>query len=160
VHFGSPAFYLLYLLIKRPGWYYFWLNGLSLGFTSSFSIFLQYCFPTAPPWLFTDLPPEAKFYKVDEILPVNLFHGIYGLNKLVCGAFPSIHVEWPSIIALNGAVNPYFGVLYVMWITTAAIYSEHHWISDVLTGMVIATMSTWLAKLYLKQVTFPVAKKE
>jgi membrane-associated phospholipid phosphatase len=138
VHFGSPAFYLLYLLIKRPGWYYFWLNGLSLGFTSSFSI----------------------FYKVDEILPVNLFHGIYGLNKLVCGAFPSIHVEWPSIIALNGAVNPYFGVLYVMWITTAAIYSEHHWISDVLTGMVIATMSTWLAKLYLKQVTFPVAKKE
>jgi hypothetical protein len=44
VHFGSPGFYLLYLLIKRPGWYYFWLYGLSLGFTSSFSIILQYCF--------------------------------------------------------------------------------------------------------------------
>jgi hypothetical protein len=57
VHFGSPGFYLLYLLIKRPGWYYFWLYGLSLGFTSSFSIILQYCFPTAPPWKFGHLPP-------------------------------------------------------------------------------------------------------
>jgi hypothetical protein len=40
MHFGSPAFYLLYLIIKLPGWKYFWLYVLSLGLTSSISIIL------------------------------------------------------------------------------------------------------------------------
>ena len=40
MHFVSPAVYILYLLFKRPGWRYFWLYGLSLGLTSSFSIVL------------------------------------------------------------------------------------------------------------------------
>jgi membrane-associated phospholipid phosphatase len=37
---------------------------------------------------------------------------------------------------------------------------EHHWISDVLTGMIIATFSVWLAKRYLKRVTFSTAAEE
>jgi membrane-associated phospholipid phosphatase len=91
---------------------------------------------------------------VDELISINIFHGIYGLNKLVCGAFPSIHVQWPSIIAFNGAVHPCFGATYVLWITTAAVYSEHHWISDVLIGMIIAGFSSFIAKLYISRVDF------
>jgi membrane-associated phospholipid phosphatase len=147
---------MIYLIIQRPGWSYFWLYVLSLGISSSITILIQYIYPTAPPWLFSDLPPEAKFYKVDEILSTKLFHGIYGLNKIICGAFPSMHVEWPSIIALNGVVSPYFGITYVLWIMTAAIYSDHHWISDVLIGLCIAVLSVWLSKLYVKDIIFEV----
>ena len=89
-----------------------------------------------------------------------MFHNIYGLNKLVCGAFPSIHVQWPSVIALNGVVSPYFGAGYVLWIVTAAIYSEHHWISDVLTGLTIAVIMTYLAKKVCKRLVFEESKFE
>lgn len=160
LHFGSPGVYVLYMMAIRPGWYYFWLFGLSLGLASSISIILQYSLPAPPPWLFNELPPEAKFFHVDSLLPIPIFHNIYGLNKLVCGAFPSIHVEWPAIIALNGAVPPVAGVIYVLWIVWAAIYSGHHWVSDVLGGLLIALISDFLAKLYVKTLTFEVVELE
>ena len=160
VHFGSSAVYILYLLFKRPGWRYFWLYGLSLGLTSAFSIILQYVFPTAPPWIFADLPAEAKFYRVDEVLSITLFHNIYGLNKLVCGAFPSIHVQWPTVIAMGEVVSPWFGASYVLWIVTAAIYSEHHWISDVLAGLSIAITASMLAKYIIRRLVFEETKYE
>lgn len=159
-HFGAPVVYLLYLLLTRPGWYYFWLFGLSLGLTSSFSIMLQYSLPAPPPWLFNDLPPEAKFFHVDALLPIPIFHNIYGLNKLVCGAFPSIHVQWPMIMALNGAIHPIIGVAYVCWIVTAAIYSGHHWVSDVISGLLIAIIADSLAKIYVKKMKFEIIEME
>ena len=91
---------------------------------------------------------------------MTIFHNIYGLNKLVCGAFPSIHVQWPTVIALNGLASPWFGAGYVMWIATAAIYSQHHWISDVLTGLTIALTATIVAKLIIARITFDEPKKE
>lgn len=151
LHFGSSGLYILYLLWKRPGWYYFWLYGLTLGITSLSSIILQYSMPTPPPWLFNHLPPEAKFHLVDEYLHIKLYHGIYGLNKLICGSFPSIHVQWPSIIAHNGVVHPFFGLFYVVWISTAAIYSSHHWVNDVIFGLLIAFASDRIGKLCLKR---------
>lgn len=42
----------------------------------------------------------------------------------------------------------------MFWIVVAAIYSEHHWISDVLVGLTIAIVSTWLAKRYASGVKF------
>lgn len=159
-HFGSPAVYLFYLLLRRPGWYSFWRFGFGIGLASSISIFLQYSLPAPPPWLFNDLPPEAKYYHVDKLLPIPIFHNIYGLNKLVCGAFPSIHVEWPMIIALNGATHPLVGTIYVMWIVTAAVYSGHHWVSDVTAGLLIALLADFLAKLYVKKLTFEIVELE
>lgn len=40
LHFINPPIYLCYLLLKRPGWIYFWKFGLALGLTSSLTILL------------------------------------------------------------------------------------------------------------------------
>lgn len=57
-------------------------------------------------------------------------------------------------MALNKATHPVIGTLYVMWIVTAAIYSGHHWISDVAGGLLIALLADYLAGLYVKRLTF------
>lgn len=64
------------------------------------------------------------------------------------------------IIALNGAIHPIAGVIYVLWILFAAIYSGHHWVSDCLGGLLIAILSDYLAKLYVRTLTFEVVELE
>jgi membrane-associated phospholipid phosphatase len=54
-------------------------------------------------------------------------------------------VSWPTVIAMNGIMHPYFGVTYVTLIASAAVYSRHHWIIDITFGLFIAIGMSILA---------------
>lgn len=155
LHFINPVLYLTYLIYKRPGYAYFWRFVLSFGLTCSFSIILESSYPTAPPWYYLGLPNEGKFYLVDNLFNIQVFHTLYGLNKLICGAFPSLHVSWPTVIAMNGVVHPFFGMTYVMLIASAAVYSRHHWIIDVTFGFLIATTMSFISKWVIDRLYEP-----
>jgi membrane-associated phospholipid phosphatase len=42
-------------------------------------------------------------------------------------------------------MHPYFGVIYVTLIASAAVYSRHHWIIDITFGLFIAIGMSILA---------------
>jgi membrane-associated phospholipid phosphatase len=114
-------------------------------------------YPAAPPWYYhqhgcaVDLATRANegpnLARVDAWLGVSYFHGFYGRSNDVFGAVPSLHVAYPLLIALEGWAA--FGSLrpsrrwllralslsFVLWMATAAIYLDHHWVVDVVVGM-------------------------
>lgn len=63
-------------------------------------------------------------------------------------------------MALTGMLHPLIGGGYVLWIMTAAVYSEHHWMSDVLAGLTIGVIAVVLSKLYCKKLKFEEIKYE
>lgn len=148
VHFPLPAFFGIYLYVvphRRKQLYSFlWCAG----WVNFLAVIVQFVFPTAPPW-FTDSAVfdesghlisvannEAGFERLDILFNMKLFHNIYGASPVKFGAMPSLHVAWPTIILV---CKPWFsdtvGILHVVWISWAALYSNHHYGVDAMAGI-------------------------
>ena len=151
-HFIVPVIYISYIFIKRKGWKVFWTYLFSLSITSMIVVIIQNIYPTPPPWVFLNLPSTGKFYIVDEHLPIPIFKLIYGANSLICGAFPSLHVGWPTVLTAVEAINIYLGVIYVIWLVIAAVYSNHHWITDVIAGIFLSILLSLICKLIIRKI--------
>jgi hypothetical protein len=112
-------------------------------------------YPAAPPWYFhahgcaVDLasrPSEgANLARVDAMLGISYFRSFYARSSDVFGAVPSLHASYPMIIVLAGW--PSLGwlgrLLAVGFLTSmcgAAVYLDHHWVVDVLLGLVYAIL--------------------
>eukprot|EP00871_Galdieria_phlegrea_P001075 jgi/Galph1/1969/GphlegSOOS_G648.1 len=125
-------------------WTFGWLNILAV--VSHFLI------PTAAPWYIKaygqlqadyGVPGSAAgLLRIDNILGFPLFESLYKRNKVVFGSFPSLHVAWPTLIALYEPLplfmNGYFPWLYVTWVGWAALYLEHHYMIDSVGGCLYA----------------------
>ncbi|CAF0953499.1 unnamed protein product [Brachionus calyciflorus] len=113
-------------------------------------VLIQYIIPTPPPWmlLMDEKIQEANFYRVDVLLHFKLFKSIYSQSKLVCGAFPSLHTAWPSIIFFGGQywIGKWFCLGHVCLIAFAALYSMHHYLIDILFGILLAFISCEIGK--------------
>lgn len=92
---------------------------------------------------------------MDNLFNFKVFNSLYGLNKLICGAFPSLHVGWPTVIAMNGVVHPIFGICYVFVISSAAVYSRHHWIIDAVFGLLIGVGMSFLSEIIVDWLRIP-----
>jgi hypothetical protein len=129
--------------LKRFGWCFLVVN--IVGFAT------YHLAPAAPPWYFhqhgclVDVSAHASegpnLARVDAWLGFGYFHGMYGRAADVYGAIPSLHCAYPLIIALEGW--PYlktFGrslaALFAVSMWGAAVYLDHHWIVDVVIGLV------------------------
>ena len=153
IHFPLPFIFGAYLALhptKRGVLFsYMWCAG----WVNFLAVLFQFTFPTASPWfvdsaildqhgkVIYEYPNEAGFKRLDEILGFGVFHGIYSQSPLKFGAFPSLHVAWPTIVFLN---NPWFGkkvaAVHVAWITLAAVYSTHHYLTDALGGILLSVL--------------------
>jgi hypothetical protein len=116
--------------------------------------FLTYhVYPAAPPWYFethgcaVDLLSRASagpnLTRVDELLGVPFFTGLYGRSNDIFGAVPSLHVAYPTEIILFGwphlrRVGRALSLLFFVTMAFAAIYLDHHWVIDVVVGLVYA----------------------
>ena len=158
IHFPLPVLYLIFLIVKHPRLvlHYVWLAG----WVNFSAVLIQFLLPTAPPWfadsavfdsshrLISALPNEASFQRVDALFGISLFHGIYSRSPVKFGAFPSLHIAWPALIAI---FKPPFGsklaVFHVMWIALAALYSTHHYVVDALGGIALVCTISYLVKL-------------
>lgn len=141
IHFTLPFAYSTWLLVRCKSFARFMQFLLGFGLMCAFCVIIQQIIPTPPPWMLSNgtYPPEAAFHRIDALIRVPLFKKLYGKSPLVCGAFPSLHAAWPSLILfVKSWISPWFCVGHVTLICLAAVYSMHHWIIDVVFGIAIA----------------------
>lgn len=143
------------------------LLDFSLAFllTNLFGFVLYYAYPAAAPWYvelhgfsenFNIPGNEAGLANFDRILGIQLFHGMYAKNANVFAAIPSLHSAYP-IIPLYFAIKRkmpiaiFFFFVICVGIWGAAVYSRHHYIIDVILGVLCALMTILvLEQLVLK----------
>lgn len=139
--------------MRRFAWGFFTMNAIA--FT------LYHLVPAAPPWYFhthgctVDLATRAwegpNLVRVDAMLGVPFFHGMYGQASSVFGAIPSLHCAYPVLILLEGAraMNRPFRVLAALYaglMIFAAVYLDHHWVVDAVVGVLVALTASRLVR--------------
>ena len=147
-----PIFYgiWLYATGKRKGYLHFALVFLLvnlIGFT------LYYIYPAAPPWYaashgfeaVSGSPGEvAGLGAFDEMTGWGVFHGLYARNANVFAAFPSLHSAYTLVALIYAFRNKNsLGWKIVLAVVTlgiwcTAVYTSHHYIIDVLGGIMCA----------------------
>lgn len=107
-------------------------------------------FPAAPPWYFhahgcaIDMAARASagpnLTRVDAMLGFEYFRSFYGRSNDIFGAVPSLHVAYPTLLALE--TWPYLNrpmravaAFYAALMCFAAVYLDHHWVIDVIVGL-------------------------
>lgn len=139
--------------------------------------FLTYrLYPAAPPWYFhehgcvVDLAVPASqgthLARVDELLGVGYFAGMYARSSNVFGAMPSLHVAYPLLMLLEGWKH--HGKLgkaalagFYAWMCFSAVYLDHHWVLDVVAGSFYAlVVALGLRKLIANKSALPVAARK
>jgi len=153
-----PLAFALYLYLKGNKRDYLrfsccWLLVNLMGFAG------YYIHPAAPPWYVMtygmepvlDTPGNvAGLGRFDELLGLPVFHSIYGKNANVFAAVPSLHAAY-MLLATFYAVASRSGRLVVcvfavicagIWWT--AVYSGHHYVLDVLLGILTAALGLLL----------------
>jgi membrane-associated phospholipid phosphatase len=108
-------------------------------------------YPAAPPWYyhahgcFVDMAanPQAgpRLEHVDAMLGIDYFRGMYARSSDIYGAVPSLHVAYPGLILLNGfrlfkVPGKIFSIVFFVSMCFAAVYLDHHWIVDIVLGLV------------------------
>lgn len=111
---------------------------------------IQLAFPVAPPWYVIAhgmAPPTvmspgnaAGLLRIDALLGFPHFEGIYRQGSLTFGAMPSLHVAFPTWVALNAATvkGRIAGACLALAMAFFAVYLQHHYILDVLAGAFLA----------------------
>lgn len=145
---GVVAVLTIYLYFRDvPAQRRFTLGFLALN-VAGFATYHLY--PAAPPWYYhahgcvadlaTKASEGANLARVDATLGISYFASFYKRSNDVFGAMPSLHVAYPLLIVLEGWKS--FGVFLrafsiVFWLSmcVAAVYLDHHWISDVVAGL-------------------------
>jgi inositol phosphorylceramide synthase catalytic subunit len=119
-----------------------------LGFATYF------LYPAAPPWYVKAFglgparmhiqPFAAGANRFDQLLGTHLFDQMYGRGVDVYGAYPSLHVSYPLIAAwatFRAAELKWarpLAVGFFLLMCFAAVYLQHHYLTDVLLGVVYA----------------------
>ena len=126
---------------------------------------IYYTFPAAPPWyvqyhgvLFHPLTPgnTAGLAKFDAYFNVGIFKSIYAKGSNVFAAMPSLHSSYPIIVLYYGIknrlgiVNVFFAIVMLgIWFT--AVYASHHYVLDVLAGIICAGIGIALFNFILSR---------
>ncbi|MCC9138608.1 phosphatase PAP2 family protein [Pontibacter silvestris] len=152
------AFAVFLFFKKRKQFIYFALTFLLvnlLGFV------VYYLFPAAPPWYvqyfgfdFIAATPgnTAGLARFDAFFHITLFSSIYAKGSNVFAAMPSLHSAYPLIVFYYavknklGSINILFATIMAgIWFS--AVYTSHHYVLDVLAGIVCAisgiTLFNW-----------------
>jgi hypothetical protein len=125
-----------------------------------------YTYPAAPPWyvhqhgfIFHAGTPASTggLAKFDQYFGIDLFKNIYSKGSNVFAAMPSLHSAYPIIVLYYGLRNK-LGLVNVVlatvmigiWVT--AVYTSHHYILDVLAGIICAIIGIILFNLLFTKV--------
>lgn len=128
---------------------------------------IYYVYPAAPPWYFQKFGVvfnadtqgnSAGLQKFDTYFNAGIFDSIYAKSSNVFAAIPSLHSSYPPIVLYYGIqkkmgwVNIVFAIVMIgIWF--AAVYTSHHYVIDVLAGIVCAIIGIIIFKKGLMQTT-------
>lgn len=153
------SMYFFFKKRKYMAWY-----TLAFLLTNVIGMTIYYLYPAAPPWYVSlhgfeknfDIPGSAAgLLAFDELLNINLFYGIYEKSANVFAAVPSLHSAYPVLSVFyacksKSPVALVFMILVMVWTWFGAVYTNHHYIVDVLLGILCA-----LTALFIFEVIFP-----
>ena len=158
--FLAGSFYILWMPAPLAfAVYLFYKNQVTLiNFSAAFLLTnligftVYYLYPAAPPWYvefhgfeenFTIPGNAAYLTRFDEMIGFPLYQNMYNKNANVFAAIPSMHSAFPVLLFFFAMKNRYrklsicFLVL-MLGIWFAAIYSLHHYLIDVILGIICA----------------------
>jgi hypothetical protein len=147
-----PVAFAIYLYVKNRKDLFLRFSMVFLlvnliGFTG------YYIHPAAPPWYamnygfnpVLDTPGNTGgLFRFDDLIGLPIFHSIYGRNANVFAAVPSLHSAYLLVTLFYAIKNKsHWAILLTValfmggiWFT--AVYAAHHYIVDVLLGILCA----------------------
>jgi len=173
----SGIFYLCWIPVPLTfaAYLFFKDKGLFLHFSLTFVLvnmigfIIYYACPAAPPWYYQmnganflpgTLGNTAGLHKFDDYFNIMVFHSLYEKSSNVFAAMPSLHSSYPLIVLYFGIkkklgwMNLVF-VIVAIGIWSAAVYSSHHYILDVLAGIACAVAGIFIfEKILLRSNVF------
>lgn len=114
---------------------------------------VYYLYPAAPPWyvqlygfdfIADTAGNTAGLTRFDALFGISVFHSIYAKSSNVFAAMPSLHSSYPLLVLyyamknrLGWLANSLFAII-TLGIWFAAVYTSHHYLLDVLAGIICA----------------------
>lgn len=160
-----PISFAAYLFVKnRRAALEFCLTFLLVNFVGFIG---YYGYPAAPPWYvhyygfaFDHATPGnvAGLAGFDRFFGVEIFHGLYAKSSNVFAAMPSLHASYATVSVYyafkkNVATGWKIGLAIVALGTWfAAIYTNHHYVLDVLVGIAGALIGVMLFQQVLLRI--------
>lgn len=151
-----PLGFATYLFfVNRRQFLYFSLTFL---LTNILGFIVYYVYPAAPPWyvqqygfqFHAHTPGSAAgLLRFDAYFNGQLFRSLYSKGSNVFAAMPSLHAAYPIIVLYYGIRNKlgYINIVFallVVGIWFSAVYNSHHYVADILAGIVCANAAFWL----------------
>ena len=145
-----PLAFAAYLFFKnRNSFLHF---SLTFFLVNMIGFVIYYVYPAAPPWYiqqhgFEFLPHTpgntAGLERFDTFFHTTVFHSIYTKSSNVFAAMPSLHSSYPVIVLYYGIKNKLGWMNFVFAIVMtgiwfSAVYNSHHYVLDVLAGIICA----------------------
>ena len=130
---------------------------------------LYYTFPVAPPWYlpihgfdFHPLTPgnAGGLRDFDKLYDVTVFKKMYEKSSNVFGAMPSLHSAFPVLLtyyAYRFKIHPVIVGIFatiMLGIWFAAVYNSHHYITDVISGIICAILAIFIMNKSLRYSPF------
>ena len=167
----SGIFYLCWIPVPLAfaTWLFFNDKAIFLQFSISFVLvnmlgfIIYYIYPAAPPWYlekFGDVfiadtkGNTAGLQRFDDYFNVGIFNSLYAKSSNVFAAMPSLHSSYPVIVLYYGIkkrvgwVNLLF-VIVMLGIWFAAVYTSHHYLIDVLGGIICAIITLYISQKWI-----------
>lgn len=158
----GPAAFAIYLAwFDKPavvGFVYTYL------LTNIIGIFGYYLFPAAPPWYYLSHGPaldttiigsEGLFSEFDRLVGLSIFHDIYTKGANIFAAIPSLHAAYPLLgLIFSIRHNHKWFVIFFIYMALGtwigAVYSQHHYVIDILLGILCAILAYVLMLQFMK----------
>jgi membrane-associated phospholipid phosphatase len=126
---------------------------------------VYYVYPAAPPWYvqqygfaFNPFTPgnTAGLQRFDNFFQVHVFQGLYAKSSNVFAAMPSLHASYMAIVVYYCLKNRMYVLgtiasFIMLGIWFAAVYTSHHYILDVLAGIVCAIAGIALFRTLIRR---------
>lgn len=152
---------LLFLVKKRKLVFDFWICFL---ITNIFGFIVYILLPAAPPWYYLEFGAEviknapgqpAGLARFDELIGLPVYHGMYSQGTNTFGALPSMHAAFPLVLSYYSLKyhNRWLSTLFIISLISiwfAAIYSNHHYLIDVLMGIGCGIIGIFLTERMVK----------
>ena len=138
------------------------LVGMAFLLTNLVGMVVYVAYPAAPPWYVADyglgpavldaVPSAAGAARFDALVGIDFFTEFYKRSANVFGAMPSLHVAYPAstLFAMHHDKRwAYPLAAFVAVVSFAAVYLQHHYVLDVLAGLLCAAAGFALARAAL-----------
>jgi inositol phosphorylceramide synthase catalytic subunit len=158
-----PLMLAIYFYLKNKRQFYYFAFTFLLVNLLGFVVY--YIYPAAPPWYVSnygfvfkaDTPGNtAGLARFDSLMHAGIFQSLYAKSSNVFAAMPSLHSSYPVIVLYYGLKNK-LGSINLVFATVmlgiwfAAVYSNHHYLLDVLAGIACAGVGIGLFNIVRKQ---------